>query len=69
MVKLYRLWLDLPEDKAERLITALSEVDQEKFDVFLRTVGESPHKVLKDLENQVNHGELEDVHHLVTIQR
>ena len=61
MVKLYLLWMDLPEDKADRLINALSEADQEKFDVFLRTLGVSSDKVLQDLEEQVNQGELEEV--------
>ena len=57
MAKLFVLWLDLSENEAGRLIDALPEVEQDRFDAFLFTK-KTPQKSLKELEAGVKKGDL-----------
>ena len=62
MVKLYRLWLNLSENDADRLIAVLSEADKERFDIFLRMVGTEPAEVMKELEADIDKGaDIDDI--------
>lgn len=62
--RLFWLWLELPEGHAEKLIDALPESAQNRFDAFLLML-QTPSKALKELETYAKRGDLETIDALV----
>ena len=64
IVKLFCLWLELPEDQAEHLIDLLPQSEQNRFDALLLVL-KGPQKALRELEARAKRVGQDDVETLI----
>ncbi len=65
MAKLFLLWVNLPEDEAERLIDVLPAVEQDRFDAFCLMMNRTPAKALRELDTDVKKLGVDSVNALI----